>query len=259
MNKIKKVVSILLITLCCIHPAFAQQQERKQNIKPELRKGNELYKQKKYAEAQNSYMNALQKDPTSYTGMFNMGDALYKDKKFENARQVLTASAKSTKDKKEQAKSYHNIGNTFMEEKKWEEAIDAYKQSLRLDPTDADTKYNLAYANAMLKKNGGNKNNKDKNKKDQDKKDQDKKDQDKKDQDKKDQDKKDQDKKNEDPKDDKGDKDKPEQQPRPQGQPSKLSQQQAENLLNALRQEEKKLQDKKDKNKGVPVKLDKDW
>jgi tetratricopeptide (TPR) repeat protein len=266
MNKMKKVVSILLIAICCIHPVFAQQQERKQNIKPELRKGNELYKQKKYAEAQNSYMNALQKDPTSYTGMFNMGDALYKDKKFENARQVMSASAKSTKDKKEQAKSYHNIGNTFLEEKKWEEAINAYKQSLRLDPTDADTKYNLAYANAMLKKNGGNKNNKDKNKdkndkdkKDQDKKDQDKKDQDKKDQDKKDQDKKDQDKKDGDPKDDKGDKDKPEQQPRPQGQPSKLSQQQAENLLNALRQEEKKLQDKKDKNKGVPVKLDKDW
>ncbi len=260
----KKIVCILLIVVCCVHNTRAQE-KRPPNVKPELRKGNELYKQKKYKEAQGSYMNALQKDPASYTGMFNMGDALYKEKQFENARQAMAASAKSTKDKREQAKSYHNIGNTFLEERKWEEAINAYKQSLRLDPTDADTKYNLAYANAMLKKEGGGKDNKDKNdkkdqnKKDQDKKEQDKKDQDKKDQDKKDQDKKDQDKKDEpkDDKGDKGDKDKPEQ--RPQGQPSKLSKQQAENLLNALRQEEKKLQDKKEKDKGVPVKMGKDW
>lgn len=265
----KNFVCILLIAICSATNLFAQQQERKQNVKPELRKGNELYKQKKYKEAQSSYMSALQKDPTSYTGLFNIGDALYKEKNFENARQAMVASAKSSKDKKEQAKAYHNVGNTFMEEKKWEEAVKAYKQSLRLDPTDADTKYNLAYANVMLKKEGGEKNNKDKNdkkdkdkkdqdKKDRDKKDQDKKDQDKKDQDKKDQDKKDQDKKDGDPKDDKGDKDKQDQQ-RPQGQPSKLTQQQAENLLNALRQEEKKLQDKKEKAKGVPVKMEKDW
>lgn len=251
----KNIVCILLITLCGVTHAVAQAPAKKQNVRPELKKGNALYKQQKYKEAQESYVNALQKDPTSYTGMFNMGDALYKAKQFENARAAMTASAGATTDKKAQAQSYHNIGNTFLEEKKWEEAIAAYKQSLRLDPTDADTKYNLAYANAMLKKNGGNKDNKDKNKdkKDQDKKDQDKKDQDKKDQEKKEKDKKDQEKKDQ----DKGDKDKQDQ--HPQGQPSKLTQQQAENLLNALRQEEKKLREKKEKEKGIPVKLDKDW
>lgn len=261
MSKIKKIVSLVWVTFCCI-PAVFSQQAKPQNIKAELRKGNELYRQKKYKEAQNSYSGALQKDPASYTGMFNMGDALYRDKKYENARQVLTASAQASRDKKEQASAYHNIGNTFLEEKKWEEAINAYKQALRLNPADADTKYNLAYANAMLKKDSENKDKKDKDKKDdkkdKDKKDQDKKDQDKKDQDKKDQDKKDQNKKDGDPKQDKGDKDKQEQQ-RPQGQPSKLNQQQADNLLNALRQEEKKLQDKKGKEKGVPVKMEKDW
>ncbi len=258
----------ILLTLCIASPAFAQEQARKQNVRPELRKGNELYKQKKYKEAQSAYAAALQKDPSSYTGMFNIGDALYNDKQYENARQALSASAKATKDKKEQARAFHNVGNTFMAEQKWEEAINAYKQSLRLDPTDADTKYNLAYANAMLKKDGGKDKNKDKDKKDQnkdnkdnkDQKDKDKKDQDKKDQDKKDGDKKDQDKKDgdKDDKQDQGDKDKKEEQ-RPQGQPSKLSQQQADNLLNALRQEEKKLQDKKEKSKGVPVKMEKDW
>lgn len=265
MSIMKSGMIPLLLMLCIASTAFAQEQARKQNVRPELRKGNELYKQKKYKEAQSAYAAALQKDPSSYTGMFNIGDALYNDKQYENARQALGASAKATKDKKEQARAFHNVGNTFMAEQKWEEAVNAYKQALRLDPTDADTKYNLAYANAMLKKNGGKDKNKDKNKKDQNKdnkdnKDQDKKDQDKKDQDKKDGDKKDQDKKDGDKEDkqDQGDKDKKEEQ-RPQGQPSKLSQQQADNLLNALRQEEKKLQDKKEKNKGVPVKMEKDW
>lgn len=266
--KVKNIIALLLL-VSGSQLAFAQtspQAPKKQNVNPELRKGNQLYKDKKYKEAQQTYAGALQKDPTSNTGMFNMGDALYKSKDYEGSRKVLEASVKTTKDKKEQARAYHNIGNTYLEQKKWEDAIGAYKQSLKLDPTDADTKYNLAYANAMLKKDGGGKdkkNDKDKkdnkDKKDQDKKDQDKKDQDKKDQDKKDQDKKDQDKKDGDPKDqkDKGDKGQPKEQP--QGQPSKLTKQQADNLLNALQQEEKKLQDKKEKGKGVPVKLEKDW
>lgn len=269
----RKLQIIGLLLLFTGSAAFAQAPAKKQNARPELRKGNELYRQQKYKEAQSAYMSALQKDPTSYTGMFNMGDALYKAQQFDGARQALSASAKASKDKKEQARAYHNVGNTFMEEKKWEEAINAYKQSLRLDPTDADTKYNLAYANAMLKKNGGgkdNKDNKDQNKDNKDNKDKNKDNKDNKDQKDQNKDKKDQDQKNQDQKDqkkdgdnkedkqDQGDKEKQDQQ-HPQSQPSKLSQQQAENLLNALRQEEKKLQDKKEKGKGVPVKLDKDW
>lgn len=258
-------IAILFVAFSVQH-AFAQAPVKKQNVKPELRKGNELYKQKKYKDAQTAYLKALQKDPTSHTGLFNLGDALYEGKQYDQARQAMDASTKVTKDKKAQASAFHNIGNTYLQEKKWEDAINAYKQALRLNPADADTKYNLAYANAMLKKDGGgggkdnkdnknNKDNKDQNKQNQDKKDQDKKDQNKQNQDqKKDQDKQDQNK----DQNDKGDQDKKEEQ-RPQGQPSKLSKQQAENLLNALRQEEKKLQDKKEKDKGVPVKLDKDW
>lgn len=247
--KVKTFIA-LLVLLSGSHLALAQQPVKKQNANPELRKGNELYKEKKYKEAQMSYANALQKDPTSKTGMFNLGDALYKSKDYDNARKTLEASAKATTDRKEQARAYHNIGNSYMEEKKWDDAINAYKQSLKLNPSDADTKYNLAYANAMMKKDGGGKNNKDKNK---DKKDQDKKDKDKKDQNKKDQDKKDQDKKD----GDKDNKDQPKQQP--QAQPSKLTKEQANQMLNALQQDEKKLQDKKDKGKGVPIKMEKDW
>lgn len=267
---VKNIIALLL--MIGGSQAFAQTKNAPEppNVNPELRKGNQLYKDKKYKDAQQIYSEALQKNPASRTGMFNLGDALYKTKDYENSRKVLEASLKITTDKKQLAKTYHNIGNTYLEEKKWEDAINAYKESLRRDPTDADTKYNLAYANAMLKKDGGGKDNKNKkdnkdnkdnkDKQNQDKKDKDKKDQDKKDQDKKDQDKKDQDKKDGDNKDqqDKGDKDKPEQQ-KPQGQPSKLTKEQADNLLNALQQEEKKLQDKKEKGKGVPVKMEKDW
>jgi Ca-activated chloride channel family protein len=252
--KVKNIIALLFLLNCC--QAFAQTAPapKPQNVNPELRKGNQLYKDKKYKDAQQIYSNALQKNPLSRTGMFNLGDALYKSKDYENSRKVLEASIKNTKDKKEQARAYHNIGNTYLEEKKWEDAINAYKESLRRDPTDADTKYNLAYANAMLKKDGGGGKDKKDNKDNKDKQNQDKKDQDKKDQDKKDPDKKDGDNKD---KQDKGDKDKQEQ--KPQGQPSKLTKQQADNLLNALQQEEKKLQDKKEKGKAVPVKMEKDW
>jgi len=251
--KVKTFIAFITL-LGATNIALAQQTQSnapKQNVRPELRQGNKLYSEKKYKEAQLSYGAALQKDPSSQTGLFNLGDAMYKNKDYDNSRKALEASAKISKDKNEQARAYHNIGNSYLEEKKWEDAINAYKQSLKLNPSDADTKYNLAYANAMMKKDGGGKNNKDKNK---DKKDQDKKDQDKKDQDKKDEDKKDQDKKD----GDKGD-NKDQQQKQPQAQPSKLSKQEADNILNALQQDEKKLQDKKEKGKGVPMKMEKDW
>jgi Ca-activated chloride channel family protein len=255
--------SLLLLAVCT--EAGAQDKKQVANVRPELRKGNELYKEKKYQEAQKAYTSALQKDPASFTGAFNLGDALYKDRKFEPARQAMDAGIKLTKDKQQQARAYHNIGNSFMEEESWEEAAKAYKQALRLNPADPDTKYNLAYAYAMMKKEGGgdnkkddkdNKDNKDNKDKKDDKDNKDKKDQDQnKDQGDKDKQDKDQGKDGQNP-EDKKDK---EEQEKPQPQPSKLSEQQAENLLNALRQEEKKLQDKKEKGKGVPVRLEKDW
>ncbi|MFT4061915.1 MAG: tetratricopeptide repeat protein [Edaphocola sp.] len=249
------------------HPPAAKAAP-KVNVRPEVRKGNKLYKEQKYGEAQAAYLAALKKAPANYAGTFNLGDALYKEKNYEQARQALQASAGGTSDKSEKARSFHNIGNTYMAEKKWEDAIAAYKQALKLNPSDADTKYNLAYANAMLKKNGGggggnnNDKNKDKDKDDKNKDKDNKDDKNKENQDKNGQDKPDQNKDQGDKdKQGKGDEPKDQDQPpqHPQGQPSKLSEQQAENLLNALRQEEKKLQDKKEKGKAVPIKLDKDW
>lgn len=219
-----------------------------------VRKGNELYQQNRYKEAAEAYRQALLKNPNSIPGMFNLGNALYRGKQTEPARKMMEAAAKKTTDKAEKSGAQYNLGNTYMDERKWDEAISYYKDALRNNPQDADAKYNLSYALAMKKneQGGGGKNN-DKNKKDdKDKKDKDKKDQ--QDKDKKDQDKKQDQKKDQDQKDGK---DKEDQQQQPS--PGKLSKEQAEQMLNALMQDEKVKQDKMQKAKGVLVKVEKDW
>ncbi|GAA4466183.1 tetratricopeptide repeat protein [Nemorincola caseinilytica] len=211
--------------------------------------GNDLYNQKKYKEAAERYNKALAKNPNYTPGMFNLGNTLYQQQKFDSSRKVMDAARKISQNKQGRAAADYNIGNTYMAEKKWDDAITAFKQTLRNNPQDADAKYNLSYALKMKAQGeGGGKNDKDKK---DDKKDDKNKDKDKKD-DKKD--KKD-DQQNQ-PNENKQDKDKQDQ---PQPQPGKVSKQAAEQLLNALQNEEKKLQEKMNKEKGAPVKPDKDW
>lgn len=224
-----------------------------------IKQGNRLYEEKKYKEASGAYMEALKKDPTNATGMYNLGNSLYQQKQYESARKIMDATSKNIKPKEGKAAVNYNVGNTYMAEQKWEEAINAYKKALRNNPQDADAKYNLSYAEQMLKKQqqGGSGKN-DKNKDNKDKKDQNKDDKNKdnkQDQDKNKQNKNDKDNKDQRDKNNKEDK----QDQHPQSQPSKLTEKQAEQLLNALQQEEKKLQDKMQKAKGVPVKVEKDW
>lgn len=219
-----------------------------------IKQGNKLYDQMKYDEAAAHYEKALKKDPTYTPGLFNLGNTLYQQKKYDESRKIMEATAKGTKDKDARAAANYNVGNTYMSQQKWEEAVQSYKHTLRANPQDADAKYNLSYAEQMLKKqNQDKKNDKNKQNKNQNK-----------DQQNKDKQQQDKDQQNKDKQEkDNGQSDKRDQQDkeqqRPQGQPSKLSQQQAEQLLNALQQEEKKLQDKMKKEKGVPVKLQKDW
>lgn len=226
--------SILFFTTL---PLLAQ--ERKM-----LRKGNELYEQKKFPEAAAAYKEALKKQPQSVTGSFNLGNALDQQKQYEAARKTWSQAAKETKDAGVQSGAHYNTGNTFMSEQEWQKAVDAYKQALRKQPGDPDAQYNLSYALSKLKQQQNQ--NKDQNK-DQ-KKDQQKQKDDKKD-DKKDQQNQDQ----QEPKD----QDKQDQKRQPQ--PSKLSEQQADNLLKALQQDERRTQDKMQQSKAMPVKLEKDW
>lgn len=252
---------LTILAVVCTHTTLAQ-------YKQLVKDGNKLYQQKKYKEAAAEYQKALQKNPNYTPGAFNLGNALYQQKQYDGTRKVMEQVTKIDTSRTGKAAANYNIGNSYMAEQKWEEAIDAYKKTLRTNPQDADAKYNLSYAQQMLKKNGGgggknnkdNKDNKDdKNKDNKDNKDDKNKDQQNKDnkdnKDDKNKDNKDQQDQNKDNKDDKKD----EQDKRPQPQQSKMSEKQAEQLLNALQQEEKKLQDKHKKAAGTPVKVEKDW
>ena len=202
--------------------------------------GNTLYDQQKYKEAEADYTKALANDPNNTAGLFNLGNTLYQQKKYDSSRKVMAATANTLKDKNGKAAANYNIGNTYMSQQKWEDAVNAYKQTLRNNPGDMDAKYNLSYAEEMLKK-----------KQQQDK---DKQNKDKQNKDKQDKDKNKQDKQSD--KDKKDDKNKDQQ---PQNQPNKMNQQQADNILNALEQDEKKLQEKMKAEKGSGVKMQKDW
>jgi Ca-activated chloride channel homolog len=218
--------------------------------KKETRNGNKQYEKGNYTDAEAAYKKALDKKNNMPEATFNLGDAVYEQKRYEEAAKQFQLSAQTNTDKNVKAKAYHNLGNTHLEQQKWEDAVKAYKEALKNNPKDADTKYNLAYANAKLmqqqQENQQNKDNKDKKDKKDEKKDQ----QDQENKDKQDQNK-DQQSKNEDKKD---------QQQKQQQQP-KLSKEEAEKMLQALQGEEQKTNQKMQQKqmKAVNVKVEKDW
>lgn len=243
-NKIPSALTAVLMLLA-LH-GFAQKE--KQFIK----NGNQHYTDKKFAEAEKNYKQGLSKNKDSYKAAFNLGDAYYKQGKYEEAAEQFQQLTHRPVSKDTLSKAYHNLGNSLLQSKKYEESVNAYKNALKNNPDDEDTRYNLAYAQKMLQQQQQ-QNKDDKNKDDKDKKD----DKENKDQDKKDKDKKEQDQKN-DQKEDKGEKNKDQQKQKQQGQ---ISKEDAQRLLDALQNDEKNLQDKmkKEKAKGVKVEIEKDW
>ena len=221
-----------------------------------LPKANEDYAEKKFVEAEANYRISHSKFPKRIVAPFNLGNAIYKQNQAAEAKFAYTTALTNTKSRVQKHKVYHNLGNVFMQEKNYSNAVEAYKNALRNKPSDEETRYNYALAKKMLKDNPPPKDDKNKDK-DKDKKD------DKKDGEK---DKKD-DKNDKDKKDDKGDKDKdkkdekPKDEQKPKPSPGGISKQRTENLLDAVNNEEKKIQDKVNaqKVKGKPVQTEKDW
>lgn len=236
--------------------------------------GDEL-KNENFPLAEADYRKAISLDPKDETGKYNLGTAYYNKEMNEVAMKRFRQAAEVATEKNEKQKAFHNLGNTYMNEKSYKEAVEAYKNALRNDPTDDETRYNLALAKKMLeeeqKKGGGDGD--DKNKDDQDNKDDKNKqeNQDKKEEEgdqgdekeEKDQGKEEEDKKEGDQNEDKGNpKDqKEEEKKQQQPVPGKLSTQQIKNLLDAMNNEEKKVQDKINakKQKGAKIRSNKDW
>lgn len=283
----KKLYLGAILVLCAIGlspKSFAQQtKEQKKELKAAqnyLSEAQQALQEEKFASAEADYRKAISLNPKSETAKYNLGTAYYGKDLNAEAMLRFKQAAQTANTKAEKHKAFHNLGNTFMNAKKYQEAVEAYKNALRNNPNDDETRYNLALAKDMLEKNPPppqDEDNKDqKDKKDQkDQKDkQDQQDQDKQnnegdkgdqkeDQDKGDQnqDKKEGDKDKdqgqpEKPKDEKGDK--PQQQ---QPVPGQLSPQQVKSLLEAMNNEERKTQEKinAEKQKGTKIKTDKDW
>ena len=250
---------------------FSQKEKEEVKVKIEdkqiLRKGNDLFKEHKYVDAEVKYRKALKQNPNYENAAYNLGNSVYEQNRFKEALPQYEFVAKSTKDKETKAQSFHNIGNSTMKLKQYDKAVAAFKNSLRLNPKDEETRYNLALAQKLLKDQQQNSENKDDKNQDQNKdKNKDKNEQNKdknedqgddkekdKDQDKGDdnKDKKDQDKGKND------EKDKQQQKPKP----DQLNQQQMQQLLDAMNNEENKTQKKVNaqKAKGKKTKNGKDW
>jgi tetratricopeptide (TPR) repeat protein len=198
-----------------------------------VKKGNEAYEKKDYDNAIKNYQQATGINPANPAAQYNLGNALYKDQKADEALQAYDNALSNSSANTDKAKAFYNKGVVLQHNKKLPECIDAYKNALKLDPSDEDARQNLQKALQQQKQ--------EEKKEDKDK------------------------KKDEKPKDGKKDKekDKPEEdkkneQSKPQ--PSKLTKQDAEEKLKALLQQEKNLQDKLRKvNTATSAKPEKDW
>ncbi len=187
-----------------------------QDVNHIIAKGNEAYQQQKYDKAIEKYQEALKISPANEIAYFNLGNALFRSKKYEEAATIFETATQHADEKSFQSKLNYNRGVSFTKQKKLQESIDAYKQSLRLNSADTLARENLQRALNELKRQ----------------------------QQQNDQQKKQQSQKKE-------------SQPKPQQ--NKLNKQQVQQLLKALEEQEKRLQDKMMHKTPSPGQPDKDW
>ncbi len=288
----------LILSLVFLLPLIATAQEEDRNAfktaekalkesKNNTWEANNQLTQNDFVNAEATYRKAISKSEQNTAAPYNLGRAYYNRESYGEAFGRFKQAGDKASEKPVKHKAFHNMGNVYMKKKEYENAVEAYKQALRNNPNDEETRYNLALAKEMLKKEQEEQQN-DQNK--DDKKDEENKDQEK-NQDQNqdgDNDKKDEGEQKDDENKDEGDKgdqgqEKPEenkegdgeqkqekeQQPnegneperKEQPRPNQLSKQQIQNLLEAMQNEEKKVQQRMDakKVKGAKIKNEKDW
>lgn len=258
--------NIKLFNLLICLPLFVYSQ--KGDIINHIYEGNKEADLEKYSEAEIKYRKALSISPEETKALFNLGNTHFNDKDFDEASQRFFQTQKFSKDKNEKHMAFHNMGNVFMKKKDYAKAIESYKNALRNNPKDDETRYNYALAKELLEKEKQKDQNKDKKNK-EDKNNSDKKEEknDKNDKNEKDENKKDDNSKNK--KEEKNNKSKKNKNDGPnkkndqnqKRKPGQLSPEQIKSILEAMSNQEKNVQKKINakKVKGSPIKNIKDW
>jgi Ca-activated chloride channel family protein len=232
------LIPIYLLISVVVPQTFAQ------STRGLVNDGVNLYNEKKFSDAEVNFKKGSENAPENFEAKFNLGDAYYKQQRYDEAIKSFQSALANAKTDEEKAKIYHNVGNSLLKSQKIKESIGAYKESLKLNPNDQETKYNLSYALNMLKNQNQNQKQNQKNDKNKDQnKDQQKQNQDQKQ--KQDQQKQDQQKQD--------------QQQNQQQKEQKISKQEAERILEALKNNEKDLQKQLRKVRGQKIKTEKDW
>ena len=218
-----------------------------------VRKGNASYTDTLYSEAEQKYREALMKDQNSYAASFNLADAIYKQEKFSESTSLFKALSEKTQNKIEKSESFHNLGNSLMKEQKIDEAIEAYKNALRNNPKDIDTKHNLAYAQRMKNQQQKQEEEKEEEQENEEEKEEENEEEEKQEEEKEEE-------KNNQEQNENSEEQSKEEPKKPQD-PNEMTEDEAEQILDALQQQEKELQEdlQKKKNKGVKLKILKDW
>ena len=250
--KICRYILTAVLATAFAGAAFAQQSDRK-----DVRRGNRQFEDGEFKEAVVDYQKALLRDSTSFPASYNLANALYRLGNFQEARAVLDTVASSAPESGHAADYYFNLGNTAVAMEDYQAAVDAYRNSLLLNPGDMDAKENYIYARKMLEdQQNQNQNQDDQNQQNQDNKDNSGNDRDK-DKDDNQDDNRD---RNQDGNRDREDQDN-NQGRQPQNQPS-ISKQAAQQMLNAIMAKEKETQDKVKKEKAAVMKSkqkEKNW
>lgn len=228
----RHVVTAMLIVVSL--STFAQKEAG------DVRKGNREYRKQNYTEAEVDYRRGLEKNKNGYEAHYNLGDALYRQDKYEDALSEFATAAKmldKKEDKERYAKAMHNIGNCHFAQQQYDKAVGAYQESLRANPKDDDTRYNLVKAMELLQQQQQQQQQNQDQNQDQQNQDQQQQQQQEQQQDQQQQEQEQQQEQNED----------------------KMDKETAEQILQALEQDEQDTQEKMQKQHGKKRRVEKEW
>lgn len=255
MSKLRWYILFAVIPFVCT--LLAQNKVDGKSERNNIRSGNSFYKDNKFTEAEVAYRKALDANENSKIGTYNLGASLYKQEKWQEARNAYESVAQSASSPAEAAEIWHNMGNISMKEQNYAQSIEEYKNALRLNPSDDETRYNLRLAQLKLQEQQQQQ----QNQKDQNK--------DQKDQQNKNDDKQQQQNKDQEQKQDQQNKEQPRQdqqqqqnQQKQQPQEGRMSEENAQQILDAIQRDEQETQEKAQKARMLQQKrkkTDKEW